>query len=82
MKIIGNTVGTNIPKPNLMQDDPSKGDYVKGKSEFLKDPNLVGPKGDKGDTGATGPEGPQGPKGDTGPQGPAGPQGEKVYPCR
>jgi hypothetical protein len=32
MKIIGNTVGTNLPKPNLLQDDPSKGDYVKGKS--------------------------------------------------
>ena len=32
MRIIGNTVGTTMPKPNLMQDDPSKGDYVKGKS--------------------------------------------------
>ena len=32
MKIIGNTVGTPLPKPNLLQDDPSKGDYVKGKS--------------------------------------------------
>ena len=36
MKIIGNTVGMGLPKPNLMQTDPSKGDYVKGKSEFLK----------------------------------------------
>ena len=35
MKIIGNTVGTTIPKPNLLQDDPRKGDYVKGKEEFL-----------------------------------------------
>ena len=34
-KIIGNTVGMGLPKPNLMQDDPRKGDYVKGKSEFI-----------------------------------------------
>lgn len=31
MRIIGNTVGTNIPKPNLKQGNPKKGDYVKGK---------------------------------------------------
>ena len=31
MKIIGNTVGMGLPKPNLMQTDPSKGDYVAGK---------------------------------------------------
>ena len=31
MKIIGNTVGTTLPKPNLMQTDPTKGDFVKGK---------------------------------------------------
>lgn len=30
-KIIGITVGSTLPKPNLMQSDPSKGDYVKGK---------------------------------------------------
>ena len=36
MKIIGNTVGTPLPKPNLMQTDPSKGDYVKGKEEFAE----------------------------------------------
>lgn len=35
MKIIGNTVGTTMPKPNLMQNDPRKGDFVKGKDEFL-----------------------------------------------
>ena len=35
-KIIGNTVGMGLPKPNLMQTDPSKGDYVKGKEEFMK----------------------------------------------
>lgn len=36
MKIIGNTVGMGLPKPNLMQNDPTKGDYVKGKEQFLK----------------------------------------------
>lgn len=35
-KIIGATVGSPLPKPNLMQTDPKKGDYVKGKEEFLK----------------------------------------------
>ena len=34
-KIIGVTVGSPLPKPNLMQTDPAKGDYVKGKDEFL-----------------------------------------------
>lgn len=36
MKIIGNTVGMGLPKPNLMQTDPAKGDYVKGKEQFLE----------------------------------------------
>ena len=36
MKIIGNTVGMGLPKPNLMQADPKKGSYVKGKEEFLE----------------------------------------------
>lgn len=31
MKIIGYTVGTTMPKPNLAQTDPNKGDYVKNK---------------------------------------------------
>lgn len=35
-KIIGVTVGSPLPKPNLMQNDPKKGDYVKGKEEFLE----------------------------------------------
>ena len=35
-KIIGVTVGSQLPKPNLMQTDPSKGDYVQGKEQFLK----------------------------------------------
>ena len=30
-KIIGVTVGSPLPKPNLKQTDPRKGDYVKGK---------------------------------------------------
>lgn len=36
MKIVGNTVGMGLPKPNLMQNDPVKGDYVEGKEDFLK----------------------------------------------
>lgn len=35
-KIIGATVGSPLPKPDLMQNDPKKGDYVKGKEEFLE----------------------------------------------
>lgn len=35
-KIIGITVGSPLPKPNLMQTEPDKGDYVKGKEEFLE----------------------------------------------
>lgn len=35
MKIIGNTVGTGLPKPDLTQTDPKKGDFVHGKEEFL-----------------------------------------------
>lgn len=30
-KIIGNPVGTTLPKPNWNQNDPSKGDYIKNK---------------------------------------------------
>ena len=30
-KIIGITVGSPLPKPNLKQTNPAKGDYVKGK---------------------------------------------------
>lgn len=35
-KIIGVTVGSPLPKPDLTQTDPTKRDYVKGKEEFLK----------------------------------------------
>lgn len=31
MRIIGNTVGTTIPKPDWLQEDPKKGDYIKNK---------------------------------------------------
>lgn len=40
MKIIGNTVGMGLPKPNLMQTDPTKGDYVKGKEQFLEQASV------------------------------------------
>ena len=36
MKIVGPVVGTTLPKPDLRQTDPRKGDYVHGKEEFLK----------------------------------------------
>lgn len=36
MKIVGNTVGMGLPKPNLMQTDPTRGDYVYGKEEFAQ----------------------------------------------
>lgn len=61
-KIIGNTVGMGLPKPNLKQNDPSKGDFVYGKSEITNIVNdalaqakasgeFNGEKGDKGDPG-------------------------------
>ena len=33
-KIIGITVGTQLPKPNFKQDDPTKGDYIRNKPDF------------------------------------------------
>lgn len=48
MKIVGNTVGMGLPKPNLMQTDPTKGDYIRGKEEFLAQiPNGVDFETDK-----------------------------------
>lgn len=48
-KIIGVTVGTQLPKPNFKQTDPTKGDYIRNKPDFdgLRDEvntlnNLVG----------------------------------------
>ena len=38
-EIWGVTVGSTLPKPNLMQDDPKKGDYIHGKEEFLSKVN-------------------------------------------
>ena len=35
-KIIGATVGTTLPKPNLAQTDPKMGDYVKGREAVIK----------------------------------------------
>ena len=34
-KIIGITVGTQLPKPNFNQTDPTKGDYIKNKPDFV-----------------------------------------------
>lgn len=33
-KIIGVTVGTTLPKPDFLQDDARKGDYIKNKPDF------------------------------------------------
>ena len=33
-RIIGVTVGTQLPKPNFKQNDPTKGDYIKNKPDF------------------------------------------------
>lgn len=39
MRIIGNTVGTPLPKSNWKQTDPTKGDYIKNKPEVI-DPSV------------------------------------------
>ncbi|EGC8431280.1 hypothetical protein H9185_001159 [Listeria monocytogenes] len=41
MKIIGNTVGTNIPKPDWLQNNPKKGDYIKNKEKALENAVLT-----------------------------------------
>ena len=46
MKIIGYTVGTTLPKSNLAQTDPKKGDYVKNK-EALDDRYYTEPEIDE-----------------------------------
>ena len=47
-KIIGNTVGTTIPKPDLRQTDPSKGDYVRGKEILQEQVGITPHIGDNG----------------------------------
>jgi hypothetical protein len=41
-KIIGNPVGTTLPKPDWKQNDPTKGDYIKNKPDVDALQNLVG----------------------------------------
>lgn len=41
-KVIGATAGTPLPKPNLAQTNPLKGDFVHGKEEFLQ--NKLNPE--------------------------------------
>lgn len=36
MKIVGNTVGLGLPKPDMTQTDPKKGNFVYGKERFAK----------------------------------------------
>lgn len=53
MRIVGNTVGTTMPRPDLRQNDPRKGDFVKGKPdkiaaiEDLAEAGLVEPVADE-----------------------------------
>lgn len=39
-KIIGVTVGTQLPKPNFNQTDPTKGDYIKNKPVPMTDEEI------------------------------------------
>lgn len=60
MKIVGNTVGMGLPKPDLRQTDPRKGDFVYGKDEIGNAVNaaLAQAKASgefKGDPGTPGP---------------------------
>lgn len=41
-EVYGGFASVNLRKPDLMQDDPKKGDYVKGKEEFLEQINSGG----------------------------------------
>lgn len=40
MKIIGNTIGTTLPKPNFAQTDPTKGDYIRNKPAPMTDEEI------------------------------------------
>lgn len=35
-EVYGGFASVNLRKPNLLQDDPKKGDYVHGKEEFAR----------------------------------------------
>lgn len=39
-KIIGITVGTQLPKPNFNQTDPTKGDYIRNKPVPITDEEI------------------------------------------
>lgn len=39
-KIIGVTVGTQLPKPDFRQNDPTKGDYIKNKPVPMTDDEI------------------------------------------
>lgn len=53
-KIIGITVGTQLPKPNLDQTDPNKGDYIKGDRTFLTVDDTLTQSGRPADAKAVG----------------------------
>ena len=91
MKIVGNTVGTTMPRPDWNQNDPKKGSFIRNKPKtFESDPGATfTPHVDENgnlswtnDHDLPNPEtvnitGPQGPQGEKGDTGPQGPQGEK-----
>lgn len=79
-KIYGVTVGSPLPKSNLKQTDPTKGDYVKGRdiipttaddlnaytrSETDEAIRVALANSGGGEPGATGSQGPKGDKGDS-----------------
>lgn len=39
-KIIGITVGTQLPKPNFKQTDPTKGDFIRNKPVPITDDEI------------------------------------------
>ena len=53
-KIIGVTVGTQLPKPNFDQTDPRKGDYIKGDRSFITPDDTLTQSGRPAEAKATG----------------------------
>ena len=53
-KIIGVTVGTQLPKPNFDQTDPTKGDYIRGDRSFLTTDTTFTKSGKSADAKAVG----------------------------